>query len=878
MKEIDWQTLVARAVDGDRPAFEEMYRLTEKAVYFTCLKLLGNEHNAQDIMQDTYMKAFDKLSTLEDFSKFPGWINRIAVNNCKMFFRKPVHESIEEQSEHGIDIADEKEFIPEDYASDMEKRRIIINIIDTVLSDVQRQTIILYYYNQMSVSEIASVMDCPDGTVKYRLSSAREKIREAILIYEKENDDRLHAVLPIPVLTSILRMAEQETLVPDIQFFKKSFSAPDQKPVHNAARAGIGGKSNMSKTLKVKVIAGISALAIIGGGVAAGVALNNKNSNVGTEKSNNKSASVNNKDNSGDAENSKTDTKTAAKLNGIPECEMIKGGLYSVSGGDVNVKENEGDYRGGAIKWGKYYSPNDYKIYIDVDDTEAFSWYDKGLRTYEPEDSDQYYFVNEPYNDKNIMFIRTDRNYSIEIPDTGDVTTAFLAADDVTLVCISKNVIRGFSTEDGSKLWETPADPGTFFDCDEDTYSTDKKKLIVNMYIENGDISEYSDSMIVDLTNGQSKKLTYSGVISDYENAEIQTVENATVTASAVICGDKYLCRYGKGRLGQDLCLIVDESGKILLSTDVYENSILPIKYGEAKEDKVWITEAYATESGNFVFFTDSLELEVGTSCIVLNNDLAVLTPEFTPNYWQRQQTGLDLYGDSQTIFAGENSYDLVGNWRSDETNYSFNAKGEVLPGFSLGGMGQNAYMFNSFFTVPEKEDIEMDDLIPNVINLYTGKVLEGYYMAYSEGDVVYLSKDDTYGFYDADFNLIYEVPSGETVDSWANYEGSEYIAYSTEKGAVYAINKATKEVTEVKGPETSPSDEYNVLVNGDIVLYTLNNRTELYAYSIASGENKMIFSVDSDGQSINFSYDDRQNNWFYVYRGDDNYEVYVLK
>lgn len=64
---------------------------------------------------------------------------------------------------------------------------------------------------------------------------------------------------------------------------------------------------------------------------------------------------------------------------------------------------------------------------------------------------------------------------------------------------------------------------------------------------------------------------------------------------------------------------------------------------------------------------------------------------------------------------------------------------------------------------------------------------------------------------------------------------------------------------------------------DGDITLYTLNNRTELYAYSLASGENKMIFS-DSDGRSINFSYDERQNNWFYVYRSEGNHETYVLK
>lgn len=396
------------------------------------------------------------------------------------------------------------------------------------------------------------------------------------------------------------------------------------------------------------------------------------------------------------------------------------------------------------------------------------------------------------------------------------------------------------------------------------------------MYVENGDISEYSDSMIVDLTNGQSKKLTYSGVISDYENAETQTLENEKVTASALICGDKYLCRYGQGRWGQDLCLIVDESGKILLSTDVYENSILPIEDGK---DSTWIDEAYATESGNFVFFVTGLGLE--TSCIVFDNDLAVLTPEFTTDFWHSQQAGLDLFGDSQTIFAGENTYDLVGNWRKNKTNYAFNAKGEILPGFSSGGMGQNSYMFNSFYTVPEKmtEDMGFDDLTSNVINLYTGKVLEGYSKEGSQGDVVCLSKDKTYyGFYDADLNLIYELPSGETINDWANYDGSEYIAYSTNSGAVYAINKATKEVTKIKDADADASDEYGVMVNGDIVLYTLNDKTELYAYSISSGESKMIFNADGDGESINFSYDGRQNNWFYVYRSDGNYDLYVLK
>lgn len=61
-----------------------------------------------------------------------------------------------------------------------------MNIIDTALTDEQRQTIILYYFDMMSVAEIAEIMECSVGTVTSRLSAARKKIREAVLIYEKK--------------------------------------------------------------------------------------------------------------------------------------------------------------------------------------------------------------------------------------------------------------------------------------------------------------------------------------------------------------------------------------------------------------------------------------------------------------------------------------------------------------------------------------------------------------------------------------------------------------------------------------------------------------------------------------------------------------------
>ena len=76
------------AEQGDRAAFGELYEETGRSVYFNCLKLLGNAQQAEDITQDTFMKALEKLDSLKEPENFSAWVNRIAINNCKLFFIK----------------------------------------------------------------------------------------------------------------------------------------------------------------------------------------------------------------------------------------------------------------------------------------------------------------------------------------------------------------------------------------------------------------------------------------------------------------------------------------------------------------------------------------------------------------------------------------------------------------------------------------------------------------------------------------------------------------------------------------------------------------------------------------------------------------------
>lgn len=268
--------LVLQAGQGDRAAFGELYEETGRSVYFNCLKLLGNAQQAEDITQDTFMKALEKLDSLKEPENFSAWVNRIAINNCKMYFRKNPR-SAEEESEKIIDDTPDSELIPDDYTDSEEKRRIIMNIIDTALTDEQRQTIILYYFDMMSVAEIAEIMECSVGTVTSRLSAARKKIREAVLIYEKKNNDRLHAVMPIPVLSKIFMQECQHLKLPELSVFSNTAAAEDIVPDKNPTMSKSGGKG-MFSTVKAKVIAGVCAAAVVGGGITAAVVLSSNGS------------------------------------------------------------------------------------------------------------------------------------------------------------------------------------------------------------------------------------------------------------------------------------------------------------------------------------------------------------------------------------------------------------------------------------------------------------------------------------------------------------------------------------------------------------------------------------------------------------------------
>lgn len=270
--------LVEKIKKGDNKSFEKLYKLTEREVWFTCISFLKNETTAQDIMQETYITAFLKIQSLEKSSQIRSWLNRIAVNKCKNYLKGKGEIQLDDEIFENQAIVDERMSIPEEYISDKAKREIILSIMQEVLSDVQYQTVIMHYFNEMTVDEITEVFECSRGTVLSRLNYSRAKMKTAIEDYENKSGDKLHGGVVVPFFTTIFKEEAKSLAVPNI-----TIKLPNGQTLATSATKGFatGAKSTVSSivkatataTVKTKVIAVVCGATILAGISAVGISI-----------------------------------------------------------------------------------------------------------------------------------------------------------------------------------------------------------------------------------------------------------------------------------------------------------------------------------------------------------------------------------------------------------------------------------------------------------------------------------------------------------------------------------------------------------------------------------------------------------------------------
>jgi RNA polymerase sigma-70 factor (ECF subfamily) len=170
--------LVKRTLDGDQRAFGELIDRYQKPVFSHALKTLGDKQDAEDVTQTVFLKAFEHLGKYKPEYKFFSWIYRIAINESINHAkrRKPV-ESFDESTALPADI----------FADHDLEREVLDGIMRLGIED--RAIVLLKHFEGFSYSDIEYIMEIPIKTVKSRLYSARQRLREILIRERRAIDD-----------------------------------------------------------------------------------------------------------------------------------------------------------------------------------------------------------------------------------------------------------------------------------------------------------------------------------------------------------------------------------------------------------------------------------------------------------------------------------------------------------------------------------------------------------------------------------------------------------------------------------------------------------------------------------------------------------------
>jgi len=186
---MDTIELVNRCRQGDLDAFNMLYNnYSKKSLRITYL-IVGNKNIAEDIVQEAFYECYRSIKKLRNPELFDAWFNKLLMRICWRMStkeRSSVCDSLDETYNEKIDSHTAVIDPFENFHINVAVRKAI-NKLDTPL----RTTIILFYYNDMSIKEISKVLNCMQGTVKSRLHNARkyiekELIKDNIILSSKE--------------------------------------------------------------------------------------------------------------------------------------------------------------------------------------------------------------------------------------------------------------------------------------------------------------------------------------------------------------------------------------------------------------------------------------------------------------------------------------------------------------------------------------------------------------------------------------------------------------------------------------------------------------------------------------------------------------------
>lgn len=275
--------IVTDARDSVDGAFEKLYKETIKFSYGIACSILKNEEDIEDALQNSYMYVAKSIKNLKNPESFEGWLSTIVRHECQKYIAKrkrisDVFASVLSSKEHELLSS---ETVPYELIEKRTVNEAVRRMVDSLPED-KRACIVLYYFEQISLPEIAQILGIPEGTVKSRLYSARKILEKEFKKLQKK-DDTLYGISVIPLMAAFFAYQLKNISVPvSIAEGASACLVAENAAATVASAASVSAGSGASATgafgaagtagatVTTKVVAVVVAATVAtGGGVAA---------------------------------------------------------------------------------------------------------------------------------------------------------------------------------------------------------------------------------------------------------------------------------------------------------------------------------------------------------------------------------------------------------------------------------------------------------------------------------------------------------------------------------------------------------------------------------------------------------------------------------
>jgi RNA polymerase sigma-70 factor, ECF subfamily len=169
----------------DEAALGELIRRYQQKLFYYVVKIAGNRDDAEDMVQETFLKVYENIQGFDADKKFSSWIYRISHNLTINHLKK--NQRLKAVEAHTLDWLEEHHREVEDFLAKEERQKLTDEMVNMLeyLRPEYREVIVLYYFEEKSYNEISDILRIPEATVGVWLRRGREQLRKLVEKYER---------------------------------------------------------------------------------------------------------------------------------------------------------------------------------------------------------------------------------------------------------------------------------------------------------------------------------------------------------------------------------------------------------------------------------------------------------------------------------------------------------------------------------------------------------------------------------------------------------------------------------------------------------------------------------------------------------------------